>query len=355
MLTESSAMARALELAWRGWGRVAPNPMVGCVLLQDGIPVGEGWHAEDGGAHAERVALDAAGDRARGATAVVTLEPCVHQGRQPPCSEALIAAGIARVVVATADPNPIAAGGAAQLRAAGIPVEFGLMADDARRMNAPFFHRYSSVDRPWTMLKLALSLDGRIADAAGRSRWISGAAARDWVHWLRAGFDAVGVGGATARIDDPLLTPRGRVVPRIPPRRVVFAGRAGLPATLQVVRGAPETGTIIVAHPDAAGRADWERAGASTIETPDLREAMRQLRQAGIASLLVEGGGRLAGALLAERLVDRCAMIQAPIFLGEAGVPAVAGLRPALPDVAPWQVVERRALGVDTLLTLEPA
>ncbi len=355
MLTESSAMARALELAWCGWGRVAPNPMVGCVLLQDGIPVGEGWHAEDGGPHAERAALDAAGGQARGATAVVTLEPCAHLGRQPPCAEALIAAGVGRVVVAVPDPNPAAAGGAGHLRAAGIPVEFGLMADAARRMNAPFFHRHSPADRPWTMLKLALSLDGRIADAGGRSQWITGAPARDWVQWLRAGFDAIGVGGATARTDDPRLTVRGRVVPRIPPRRVVFAGRAGIPATLQVVTGAPETGTVIVAHPDAAGRSDWERAGASTIVAADLGEAMRQLREVGIASLLVEGGGRLAGALLAAGLVDRCALIQAPIFLGDAGVPAVAGLRPALPDAAHWQVVERRALGADTLVTLEPA
>jgi diaminohydroxyphosphoribosylaminopyrimidine deaminase/5-amino-6-(5-phosphoribosylamino)uracil reductase len=266
----------------------------------------------------------------------------------------LIAAGIARVVAAVADPNPVAVGGAGQLRAAGIPVEFGVMAEAARRMNAPFFHQHSAVDRPWTMLKLALSLDGRIADAGGRSRWITGVPARDWVQWLRAGFDAIGVGGATARLDDPQLTARGRIVPRIPPRRVVFAGRAGIPATLRVVAGASETGTIIVAPPEAAGRADWERAGASTIEAVDLGEAMRQLRQAGIASLLVEGGGRLAGGLLAAGLVDRCAVIQAPIFLGEAGVPAVAGLRPALPDAAPWQVVERRALGVDSLLTLEP-
>jgi diaminohydroxyphosphoribosylaminopyrimidine deaminase/5-amino-6-(5-phosphoribosylamino)uracil reductase len=266
-----------------------------------------------------------------------------------------MAAGVARVVAAVADPNPIASGGADQLRAAGIPVELGLMADAARRMNAPFFHRYSPADRPWTMLKLAQSLDGRIADAGGRSRWISGAAARDWVQWLRAGFDAIGVGGATARLDDPNLTTRGRVAPRIPPRRVVFAGRAGIPATLRVVAGASETGTIVVAPPEAAGRAEWERAGASTIATADLAEAMRQLRQAGIASLLIEGGGRLAGALLAAGLVDRCALIQAPIFLGEAGVPAVAGLRPDLPDAAHWQVVERRVLGVDTLVTLEPA
>ncbi|HET7042635.1 MAG TPA: bifunctional diaminohydroxyphosphoribosylaminopyrimidine deaminase/5-amino-6-(5-phosphoribosylamino)uracil reductase RibD, partial [Gemmatimonadales bacterium] len=159
-MTEQEAMARALSLALRGWGRVAPNPLVGCVLLKDGAPVAEGWHAEYGDVHAERMALDQAGPRAQGATAVVTLEPCAHQGKQPPCADALIAAGVARVVIAAADPNPEAGGGAAKLRAAGIAVETGLLQAEARRLNAPFFHRFAHAERPWVALKLATSADG---------------------------------------------------------------------------------------------------------------------------------------------------------------------------------------------------
>jgi len=353
-MTEAEAMHRALELAWRGWGRVAPNPLVGCVLLRAGESVGEGWHAEYGGWHAERMALEEAGGRARGATAVVTLEPCAHSGKQPPCADALAAAGVARVVVAVADPNPEAAGGAARLRQAGIVVEMGCGAEAARHQNAAFLHRFRVPTRPWIVLKLAMSLDARIADATGRSQWISGPEAREWVHWLRAGFDALGVGGATVRADDPSLTVRGSVVPRVPPRRVVFAGHGPLPADRRILRTAAEVPTVIVAPPGRPEKASWAAAGATVLEAGSLGEAMERLGGAGVASLLVEGGGRLAGALLESGLVDRCCLIQAPLFLGAAGVPAVAGWPGSpLEQAAAWTVTERRPLGRDTLLILD--
>lgn len=353
-MTESEAMARATELAWQGWGRVAPNPLVGCVLLRDGEVVGEGWHAEFGERHAERMALDIAGARAAGATAVVTLEPCVHQGQQPPCADALIAAGVARVVVALADPNPVAGGGALRLREAGIAVELGIGATLARRQNAAFLHRFREPARPWVVLKLALSLDARIADATGRSQWISGPEAREWVHWLRAGFDAIGVGGATVRADDPSLTVRGGVAPRQPPRRVVFLGHGPLPPDRHVLRDLDQTPTIIVAPVGRAERDGWEALGATVVEADTLSGALERLRAAGVGSLLVEGGGRLAGALLESGLVDRCCLVQAPLFLGAAGVPAVAGWPGApLAQAFPWTVTERRGLGRDTLLILD--
>ena len=355
-VTERNAMIRALELAWRGWGRVQPNPLVGAVVLAGTEPVGEGWHAEFGERHAEAMALAAARDRARGATLICTLEPCAHQGRQPPCTDAIIRAGVRRVVAATPDPNPVAAGGAARLRAAGVEVELGLLAAEAEAQNAGFLHRQRDPSRPYVALKLATTVDGRIADANGHSRWLSAEPAREFVQWLRAGFDAVGVGGVTARADDPSLTVRGPLQPRVPPRRVVFAADGDVPPTLRLVRGARETPTLAVVSPAApvALVAPLESAGVTVVRAGDLVEALGALRAAGIASLLVEGGGRLAGALLSAGLVDRYYWIQTPLWLGMASVPAVAGLSPTrLEDARRWRVTERRALGDDTLLVLD--
>jgi diaminohydroxyphosphoribosylaminopyrimidine deaminase/5-amino-6-(5-phosphoribosylamino)uracil reductase len=355
-MTEREAMDRALALAWRGWGRVQPNPLVGAVVLRDGQIAGEGWHAEFGASHAEPRALAAAGDAARGATLVSTLEPCNHHGKQPPCTDALIAAGVRRVVAAVPDPNPVAAGGAERLRAAGIDVELGLAAEPAAAQNAIFLHSVREPARPFVALKLATSIDGRIADANGQSRWLSGEPARAFVHWLRAGFDALAVGGVTARADDPSLTVRGSVQPRVPPRRVVFAADGDLPSTLKLVRTARDLATVVVVAPGApAARVrPLEQAGVGVVRAASLSEALGTLRTAGVGSVLVEGGGRLAGSLLAAGLVDRYYWVQAPIWLGATGVPAVAGL-PTTPlgDTRRWRVTDRRALGDDTLLVLD--
>ncbi|HEU5304020.1 MAG TPA: bifunctional diaminohydroxyphosphoribosylaminopyrimidine deaminase/5-amino-6-(5-phosphoribosylamino)uracil reductase RibD [Gemmatimonadales bacterium] len=349
-------MARALDLAWRGWGRVQPNPLVGAVVLAGGEPVGEGWHPEYGDRHAEALALAAAGERARGATLVVTLEPCTHHGKQPPCTDMIVRCGVRRVVAALADPDPVAAGGVDRLRAAGIEVEVGPMGEAARAQNAVFLHRVHDQTRPFIALKLATTVDNRIADTEGRSRWISGAPAREYVQWLRAGFDAIAVGGRTARVDDPSLTVRGEVRPRIAPHRVVFDRVADLGPHLTLVRTAREVPTLAVISPQAeeARTRRLESLGVTVVRAGNLEDALLGLRERHIASMLVEGGGELAGALLKAGLVDRYYWIQAPLWLGEGGVPATAGLpgRP-LGQSERWQVVERRALGDDTLLVLD--
>ena len=355
-MTEREAMAHAIELAWRGWGRVQPNPLVGAVVLAAGENVGEGWHAEYGGPHAEPLALAAAGSRARGATLVCTLEPCAHHGKQPPCTQAIHAAGIRRVVAAMPDPHTVAAGGADWLRAQGVDVELGLMAAEAAAQNAAFLHQVRDASRPFVALKLATTIDGRIADANGLARWLSEQPARDWVQWLRAGFEAVAVGGVTAREDDPSLTVRGPLQPRTPPARVVFAADGDVPASLKLVRTAGQTRTIVVTQPSAPSSRlkPLEGAGITIVRAARLLDALGQLRRHGIGSLLVEGGGRLAGALLAEDLVDRYYWVQSPLWLGAAAVPAVAGLPTvALGDARRWRVAERRALGDDTLLVLD--
>src|SRR3954466_7672080 len=221
---DSAFMRRALGLASRGWGQTAPNPMVGAVVVQAGEIVGEGWHARYGDAHAEVEALRAAGDRARGATVYVSLEPCNHFGKTPPCVDALIAAGVSRVVAATRDPTAPASGGAERLRAAGIDVAFDIEVAAARELNAPFFHAATS-DRPWVSVKLALSIDGAIADAGRGPAWLTAKKAGREVHRLRAGSDAVAVGLGTVRADNPELTVRDAPPPRVPPARVVFTRR----------------------------------------------------------------------------------------------------------------------------------
>src|SRR5918992_1211511 len=352
-MNEREGMARALDLAWRGWGRVQPNPLVGAVVLQDGELVGEGWHPEFGDRHAEAVALAGAGERARGATMVVTLEPCAHQGKQPPCTEVIIQSGIRRVVAAMRDPNPIAAHGAERLREAGVEVELGPLAESAAAQNAIFLHSIERPARPYVALKLATTLDGRIADGFGRSRWISGGEARAYVQWLRAGFDAIAVGGRTARLDDPSLTVRGPVQPRISPKRVVFDSAADLGPQLTLVRTAKEIPTVVVVSPTAelARVKRLETAGVIVVRSANLQDALQCLRGLGIGSLLVEGGGQLAGALLTASLIDRYYWLQAPIWLGDDAVPALSGL-PARPldQAERWRIIDRQALGEDTLL-----
>src|SRR5216110_588935 len=276
---EQMAMERALDLARRGWGRVAPNPLVGAVVLAGDAVVGEGYHAEYEGPHAEVVALEAAGARARGATLVVNLEPCAHHGKTPPCTDAILAAGVARVVAAVSDPDPQARGGAGVLRAKGVVVTVGLLAEAAAALNAPFMFAREQAERPFVALKLATSIDGRIADAAGSSRWVSGEAARDYVHWLRAGFDAIAVGGTTALKDDPQLTARGTPTPRRPPVRVVFDRRAMLNPGVRLVATAREVPTWVVASTEApaASVAALEQNGVRVFRPPSLGDGLRLL------------------------------------------------------------------------------
>jgi diaminohydroxyphosphoribosylaminopyrimidine deaminase/5-amino-6-(5-phosphoribosylamino)uracil reductase len=325
-------------------------------VLQGDEVVGEGWHAEFGGPHAEVQALRAAGERARGATLVVTLEPCTHHGKTPPCTDAIRSAGIRRVVAAVRDPDPDARGGVEVLQAAGIDVAVGLLAEESAALNAAFLATRLQTERPFLALKLATSIDNHIADARGRSRWISGPEARDYVHWLRAGFQAIGVGGTTALKDDPQLTVRGAVTPRTPPVRIVFDRRAMLNAGVQLVQTAREVPTWVVASPEApaANVSVLEGNGVRVFRPETLAQGLAQLRLAGIQSLLCEGGGALSAKLLTESLVDRLYWVQSPVWLGEGAVPAFPGV-PDFPlaEAPRWIPVERRALGPDTLLVLD--
>jgi diaminohydroxyphosphoribosylaminopyrimidine deaminase/5-amino-6-(5-phosphoribosylamino)uracil reductase len=298
--------------------------MVGAVVVAGGHVVGEGYHARFGEAHAEVVALREAGPRARGATVYVTLEPCAHYGKTPPCADALIEAGIARVVIAAPDPSRTARGGAARLRRAGVQVDFGPQREAALELNAPFFNAIVAA-RPWVTLKLALSKDGAIADPTGENRWITGPQARAEVHWLRANADAIAVGVGTVLIDDPALTVRDAPAPRIAPRRVVFDSMLRTPRTSQLIRTAKEFETILIARLGAVPvdrLAMANEAGATVLLTPSLHESLDVLGQRGIRSLFVEGGARLAGSLLTEGLVDRLIIFRSQLVLGDQALKA---------------------------------
>jgi len=345
-------MRRALELARRGWGQTAPNPLVGAVVVRDGEIVGEGWHARYGEAHAEVAALREAGARAKGATVYVSLEPCDHEGKTPPCTRALIDAGVARVVAAIRDPNPRASGGAERLRAAGIPVALGVEGDAARELNAPFVAAFTR-DRPWVTLKLALSLDGAIADATRRQRWLTGAASRREVHRLRAGSDAVAVGAGTVRADDPLLTVRDVPPPRVAPLRVVFDRTGSLDPASSLARTAREIPTLVVATAPEPVRVErLAEAGVEVLHAASVDEALRQLFARGVRSLLVEGGAELAGDMLTRALVDRLIIFQAPVVLGAGALPAFGCVPPADADrLMRLPILERRAFD-DDLMTV---
>jgi diaminohydroxyphosphoribosylaminopyrimidine deaminase / 5-amino-6-(5-phosphoribosylamino)uracil reductase len=361
-MTDASAqdrafVRRAVELAWRGWGRVAPNPMVGCVIVRDdGQVVGEGWHTEYGQPHAEVEALRAAGDAARGSTAYVSLEPCSHHGKTPPCTGALIAAGVRRVVFGGFDPNPRARGGTDVLRAAGVETLGGVEEDAVREQNATFFHAHSpaGAERPFVALKLAMSLDARIADRDGRSVWITGEEARAETHRLRAGYDAVAVGIGTALADDPQLTVRGAVEPRVPPARIVFDRALCLPPDSGLVRTARDVPVIVVCELEApqVHRQPLEDAGVTIITASGLQNQLRAIREAGVRSMFVEGGAVLASALLTAEVVDRMYLFYAPVLIGADGRAPFAGIpSPALADAQRWRRVDAQAFGADTLIT----
>jgi diaminohydroxyphosphoribosylaminopyrimidine deaminase/5-amino-6-(5-phosphoribosylamino)uracil reductase len=348
-------MRRALALAERGWGQTAPNPMVGAVVVRDGVAVGEGWHTRFGEPHAEVEALRSAGERARGATLYVTLEPCNHHGKTPPCTDAVLVAGVRRVVAAVADPSPVARGGADRLREEGVDVQVGVEESAARELNAPFFHALSS-DRPFVRLKLALSLDGAVADQTRRPGWLTGDDARAEVHRLRAGSDAVAVGIGTALADDPLLTVRGFGPPRVPPLRVVFDTSARLPLSSKLVRSAREAPVLVLCWaPDPTHAAALEHAGVELLHAASLPHALRALRARGVRSLLVEGGAGLASAFLQEALVDRLIIFRAPIVLGSGALNAFGGMPASTIDTAArWTIVDARRMGDDEMTVYKP-
>jgi len=352
-------MAAALGLARRALGRVAPNPAVGCILVREGRAVGRGWTQPGGRPHAESEALNRAGAAARGATAYVTLEPCAHHGRTPPCADALAAAGIARCVVALEDPDPRVTGqGLARLRAAGVAVETDLLAEPAAALNAGYLlHRREG--RPAVTLKLATTLDGRIATRTGASQWITGPQARRRAHLLRARHDAVMVGSGTALLDNPRLTVRLEGLEHPQPLRVVVDGRLRLPLTHDLVARATEAPTLLLTRADAprARRRAYEEAGATVREvaleadgTLSLDAVLAALGEAGITRVLVEGGATLAAALLRAGRVDELVWFRAARVIGGDGVPAIGGFGLAELDATPrFRLVESLTLGADAM------
>ncbi len=350
-------MGRALALATRGWGRVAPNPLVGAVVVREGRTVGEGYHREYGKPHAEVEALRAAGEAARGATLYVTLEPCAHHGKTPPCTDAIMAAGVRRVVFALYDPSPAAGGGAEILRRAGLDVDGGVEAEAASDLNAPFFHAFTAAGsaRPWIQLKLALSVDARLADREGRSTWITSEMAREEVQRLRAACDAIAVGIGTVLADNPRLTARGAIMPRRPPVRVVFDRALRLPPESFLAQTAREVPVWIVcgSEPASDRRHALEGLGVRILQAADMETALAALREAGVASLFCEGGASLAGALLRAEVVDRLALFYAPLFLGPEGrSPFMALESPVMADLGRWRHLSSASFGPDTLITL---
>ena len=351
-------MRAALALARRGLGMVWPNPAVGCVIVNGGRIVGRGWTQPGGRPHAETEALARAGAAARGATAYATLEPCCHWGRTPPCTDALIAAGIARVVGAFEDPDPrVAGGGAARLREAGIAVATGLCAAEAAEINAGFFCR-EKLGRPLVTLKLATSLDGRIATATGESRWITGAPARACAHLLRATHDAVLVGTGTVLADDPQLTCRLPGLEHHSPVRIALDRHLRLPAGARLCGSAKRTDLAAdAAEADQARQQALRHAGVEVITVDpdplgqiDLASALATLGQRGLTRLLVEGGGRLAAALLRAGLVDRLVWLHAPSLLGGDGLPAVGALGlTALAEAPRFDRLSAETVGADLL------
>ena len=352
-------MAAALALAERGLGAVWPNPAVGCVLVKEGRVVGRGWTQPGGRPHAESEALARAGAAAQGATAYVTLEPCAHHGETPPCAEALAKAGIVRLVAAMADPDPRVSGrGFDHLKSAGIDVSVGPGGDRAARLNAGFLRRIES-GRPLVTLKLATSLDGRIATAGGESKWITGELSRARGHLLRAQHDAILVGSGTALADDPGLTCR---LPGLAPRspvRVVMDGRLRLPLDHQLVAGARDVPTWLVRTGESAK--DHIAAGVEVITVapdesghPDALATLESLGGRGITRLLIEGGAHVSAAFLGARLVDRLACFRAATMIGGDGTPAVESFALDRLDAAPAFVRHAlRQLDGDVLESLD--
>jgi diaminohydroxyphosphoribosylaminopyrimidine deaminase / 5-amino-6-(5-phosphoribosylamino)uracil reductase len=355
------AMRAALALARRGLGAVWPNPAVGCVIVKNGRVVGRGWTQPGGRPHGETEALRRAGEAARGAVAYVSLEPCCHWGRTPPCVDALVTAGVRRVVVALEDPDPRVAGeGLRRLRAAGLDVEVGLCAEEAAEVNAGFLSRLR-LGRPLVTLKFATSLDGRIATASGESQWITGPPARERAHALRASHDAIMVGTGTVIADDPQLTCRLPGLDHRSPVRVVIDRHLRIPPAARLIADARRipTWVLTLRSADPARRATFLANRITLIDVDpdregqvDLAAALKALGEHGITRLLVEGGAGLVAAFLRARLVDRLVLVHAPLVIGGEGVPAIAGLDlAALADARAFERLSTETIGDDVLTT----
>ena len=355
--TDIQMMARAIRLAQRGRYRTRPNPAVGCVLLRDGAIIGEGSTQRAGSNHAEIEALIAASD-ARGATAYVSMEPCAHAGRTGPCADALVAAGIARVVVATMDPNPEGGGGVARLRAAGIPVDCGVLQNEAEAVNPGFFKRHQE-GRPFVRVKLAASLDGRTAMASGESQWITGPEARADVQRLRARSGAIVTGIGTVLADDPALTVRDETLD-IPdqPLRVVLDTRLRTPPAAALLS---QSGQAIIATAAERDDAALRAAGAEIVSFPvgargiDLAALLALLARREINEVLVECGPRLAGAFLADELTDELVVYMAPVLLGSNARPLLSLPLDTMAARHRLAVTDLRQIGGDYRWTLAPA
>lgn len=357
---DAAFMRRALVLAERGRGGTSPNPLVGCVVVRDGVAVGEGHHERAGGPHAEVVALRAADELARGATVYVTLEPCDHTGRTGPCTAALMDAGVARVVAAIADPDPASGDGSARLRAAGVAVDVGCLADEARRQNEHWLHAVTT-GRPFVVVKAAVSLDGRIAAADGTSRWLTGAEARVRAHRLRGDVDAVVVGSGTVLADDPSLTCRlpGRDGPQ--PARVVLDRRGRTDPAHRVYDGAAPTLLITTARD---GRVWDDPRAVSALPDVDVvrlggdagpQAVLSALWARGVRSLLVEGGATVAASFLRTGLADKLVVHVASLLLGVGGRPMWdAGAVATLAAAPRFRLAAVERAGDDAVLTLYP-
>jgi diaminohydroxyphosphoribosylaminopyrimidine deaminase/5-amino-6-(5-phosphoribosylamino)uracil reductase len=332
-VTDEAYIERALALAQRGRGRVSPNPLVGAVVVAEGVVVGEGWHEGAGLPHAEALALNEAGPAARGATLYTSLEPCDHYGRTPPCTRAIIAAGIARVVTATTDPNPAVDGrGLATLRANGIEVREGLMAEAARRLNAPF-EKHVRTGMPFVTWKAATTLDGKVAARDGSARWITGEAARADVHRLRGDADAILVGAGTALADDPALTVRDTSYRGRPPIRVLVDARGRVGAGGDLFDGSAPKLVATTELASREARALWQEAGAEVVvfesesDLVPLPSLFADLGKRDVQHVLLEGGPTLAWSAVEDGLVDRVVVYLAPRLIGGVDAPGVLGGR----------------------------
>lgn len=353
-------MRQALVLARKGVGKTSPNPAVGCVVVRDGAVIGTGWHHKAGTPHAEVHALAEAGAQALGSDVYVTLEPCSHFGRTPPCADALVAARVGRVFVGMIDPNPKVSGrGIARLREAGIPVVCGILEDACRAINLPFVKRVTT-GLPFVTLKSAMTLDGKIATASGDSRWVTGEPARRQVHRLRAVSDAVMVGVGTAIADDPQLTsriPGGR-----DPLRVIVDSGLRLPLDSRLLGLDSHAVTLLATvSQDGERIAQLRDRGAEVLVCAeragrvDLHDLLARLGGRGIQSILLEGGAELAGAMLRQRLIDRCLFFYAPKLVGGEGFGLFCGAGAGrMADAVPLQRIGIRRIGTDILIEGEP-